>query len=110
MYGQCKHRLRQQVAVFVAQRYACSCCCMSPQGYQTQDFEGIFRAMDGKPVTIRLLDPPLHEFLPQEVSVVINSYAFVFLFLSDVAWFSSLGVVLAADCANLGRRCALSVY
>jgi len=36
------------------------------QGYQTQDFEGIFRAMDGKPVTIRLLDPPLHEFLPQE--------------------------------------------
>lgn len=36
------------------------------QGYQTQDFEGIFRAMDGYPVTIRLLDPPLHEFLPQE--------------------------------------------
>jgi pyruvate,orthophosphate dikinase len=31
-----------------------------------QDFEGIFRAMDGLPVTIRLLDPPLHEFLPQE--------------------------------------------
>lgn len=31
-----------------------------------QDFEGIFRAMDGYPVTIRLLDPPLHEFLPQE--------------------------------------------
>jgi pyruvate,orthophosphate dikinase len=30
-----------------------------------QDFEGIFRAMDGLPVTIRLLDPPLHEFLPQ---------------------------------------------
>ena len=29
-----------------------------------QDFEGIFRAMDGLPVTIRLLDPPLHEFLP----------------------------------------------
>lgn len=36
------------------------------QGYQTQDFEGIFKAMDGLPVTIRLLDPPLHEFLPQE--------------------------------------------
>ena len=35
------------------------------QKYQTQDFEGLFRAMDGKPVTIRLLDPPLHEFLPQ---------------------------------------------
>ena len=32
--------------------------------YQREDFEGIFRAMDGCPVTIRLLDPPLHEFLP----------------------------------------------
>ncbi|PSR92669.1 Pyruvate, phosphate dikinase [Actinidia chinensis var. chinensis] len=33
--------------------------------YQRTDFEGIFRAMDGFPVTIRLLDPPLHEFLPE---------------------------------------------
>jgi pyruvate,orthophosphate dikinase len=32
--------------------------------YQREDFVGIFRAMDGLPVTIRLLDPPLHEFLP----------------------------------------------
>jgi pyruvate, orthophosphate dikinase len=31
---------------------------------QREDFEEIFRAMDGLPVTIRLLDPPLHEFLP----------------------------------------------
>ncbi|MBO9610698.1 MAG: pyruvate, phosphate dikinase [Paenibacillaceae bacterium] len=31
---------------------------------QQADFEGIFRAMNGLPVTIRLLDPPLHEFLP----------------------------------------------
>jgi pyruvate,orthophosphate dikinase len=31
---------------------------------QRHDFEGIFAAMDGFPVTIRLLDPPLHEFLP----------------------------------------------
>jgi len=31
---------------------------------QRKDFEGIFRAMDGFPVTIRTLDPPLHEFLP----------------------------------------------
>eukprot|EP01024_Parvocaulis_polyphysoides_P000714 TRINITY_DN1018_c0_g1_i1.p1 TRINITY_DN1018_c0_g1~~TRINITY_DN1018_c0_g1_i1.p1 ORF type:complete len:917 (-),score=219.29 TRINITY_DN1018_c0_g1_i1:768-3518(-) len=35
-------------------------------GYQREDFEGIFKAMDGLPVTIRLLDPPLHEFLPRE--------------------------------------------
>jgi pyruvate,orthophosphate dikinase len=32
--------------------------------HQREDFEGIFTAMNGKPVTIRLLDPPLHEFLP----------------------------------------------
>ena len=31
---------------------------------QRSDFEGIFKAMEGRPVTIRLLDPPLHEFLP----------------------------------------------
>ncbi len=34
--------------------------------YQREDFAGIFRAMDGLPVTIRTLDPPLHEFLPHE--------------------------------------------
>jgi len=33
---------------------------------QRSDFEGIFKAMDGRPVTIRLLDPPLHEFLPHD--------------------------------------------
>src|SRR5204862_3711118 len=33
---------------------------------QRGDFEGIFEAMGGRPVTIRLLDPPLHEFLPHE--------------------------------------------
>ena len=35
---------------------------------QKKDFEGIFRAMSGKPVTVRLLDPPLHEFLPKKKS------------------------------------------
>ncbi len=35
---------------------------------QRSDFEGLFRAMDGYPVIIRLLDPPLHEFLPKEES------------------------------------------
>ncbi len=34
--------------------------------FQQSDFEGIFEAMAGLPVTIRLLDPPLHEFLPDE--------------------------------------------
>jgi pyruvate,orthophosphate dikinase len=32
--------------------------------YQRSDFEGLFRVMDGLPVIIRLIDPPLHEFLP----------------------------------------------
>jgi pyruvate,orthophosphate dikinase len=36
---------------------------------QQGDFEGLFEAMDGRPVTIRLLDPPLHEFLPHRHDV-----------------------------------------
>jgi pyruvate,orthophosphate dikinase len=40
--------------------------------HQTQDFEGIFTAMDGFPVTIRLLDPPLHEFLPRRDELMIS--------------------------------------
>jgi pyruvate,orthophosphate dikinase len=34
--------------------------------YQRSDFDGLFRAMDGYPVIIRLIDPPLHEFMPDE--------------------------------------------
>jgi len=37
---------------------------------QQGDFEGLFEAMDGLPVTIRLLDPPLHEFLPSELQII----------------------------------------
>ncbi|MGH9379175.1 MAG: pyruvate, phosphate dikinase [Thermoanaerobaculia bacterium] len=37
---------------------------------QQQDFEAIFTALDGLPVTVRLLDPPLHEFLPREPEAV----------------------------------------
>jgi len=33
--------------------------------FQREDFVGLFEAMDGRPVTIRLLDPPLHEFVPK---------------------------------------------
>ncbi len=39
---------------------------------QTADFVGIFQAMDGHPVTIRLLDPPLHEFLPGREETVLR--------------------------------------
>ena len=38
---------------------------------QKADFIGIFKAMDGKPVTVRLLDPPLHEFLPDRVELAV---------------------------------------
>ncbi|MBR6901699.1 MAG: pyruvate, phosphate dikinase [Synergistaceae bacterium] len=37
---------------------------------QKDDFTGIFKAMDGLPVIIRLLDPPLHEFLPKEPNIL----------------------------------------
>ncbi len=40
--------------------------------FQRADFEGIFRVMDGLPVTIRLLDPPLHEFLPKREELMVE--------------------------------------
>jgi len=39
---------------------------------QQSDFEGIFEAMQGYPVTIRLLDPPLHEFLPDKEEIIVE--------------------------------------
>jgi pyruvate,orthophosphate dikinase len=39
---------------------------------QRKDFEGIFAAMDGFPVTVRLLDPPLHEFLPNHTELSVE--------------------------------------
>ncbi len=39
---------------------------------QRDDFVGIFRAMSGLPVTVRLLDPPLHEFLPNQVDLAVQ--------------------------------------
>lgn len=42
------------------------------QKMQEEDFYGILKAMDGFPVTIRLLDPPLHEFLPNYESVLVE--------------------------------------
>ncbi|MBC8063801.1 MAG: pyruvate, phosphate dikinase [Chlorobia bacterium] len=40
------------------------------QVVQQSDFEGIFEAMDGLPVTVRLIDPPLHEFLPSHETLI----------------------------------------
>jgi pyruvate,orthophosphate dikinase len=38
--------------------------------FQRGDFDGLFRAMDGLPVTIRLIDPPMHEFLPSQTALL----------------------------------------
>ena len=43
------------------------------QKMQEDDFYGILKAMHGLPVTIRLLDPPLHEFLPNYETVLVES-------------------------------------
>jgi pyruvate,orthophosphate dikinase len=40
--------------------------------FQRSDFEGLFRAMDGYPVIIRLIDPPLHEFLPSHDDLLVE--------------------------------------
>jgi pyruvate,orthophosphate dikinase len=47
--------------------------------YQREDFTALFRAMDGHPVTVRLLDPPLHEFLPdadadEEIAALADTF------------------------------------
>jgi pyruvate, orthophosphate dikinase len=50
--------------------------------FQRADFEGIFRELAGMPVTVRLLDPPLHEFLPQteqQISVVAREMGWGFV-------------------------------
>ena len=39
---------------------------------QREDFAGVFKAMDGLPVTIRTLDPPLHEFLPRREELMVD--------------------------------------
>ena len=39
---------------------------------QRQDFYGVFKAMRGEPVTIRLIDPPLHEFLPKREELMVD--------------------------------------
>ena len=54
---------------------------------QREDFEGLYKSMKGYPVTIRLLDPPLHEFLPhtdEEISQLANDMGMTFDELKNV--------------------------
>ena len=54
---------------------------------QRKDFWGLFRAMEGLPVTIRLLDPPLHEFLPKREQLMVE--------LKEMEWKGKKGKKLA---------------
>lgn len=59
-------RLKEFRRFIISQKHSEKQACLDTiQTYQEEDFEAIFRTLDGLPAVIRLLDPPLHEFLPQ---------------------------------------------
>jgi pyruvate, orthophosphate dikinase len=74
--------------------------------FQTDDFAGIFRELDGLPVTVRLLDPPLHEFLPQteaQISTVAREMNWGFVELRNkVAQLHELNPMLGHRGCRLG--------
>ncbi|MGC9468074.1 MAG: pyruvate, phosphate dikinase [Anaerolineae bacterium] len=57
---------------------------------QEQDFEGIFEAMDGKPVIMRLIDPPMHEFLPNREELTDDVYNLKMEILANATSFDEL--------------------
>ncbi len=66
---------------------------------QQGDFEGIFRAMDGLPVVVRLIDPPLHEFLPNhdELLVEVTEHRVKGTLPSDPAYARAREVLAVVD-------------
>ncbi len=75
--------------------------------FQRKDFEGIFKAMNGLPVTVRLLDPPLHEFLPHDKAAQKAVAAELGVKPADIA---KRGEALHESNPMLGHRgCRLSV-
>jgi pyruvate,orthophosphate dikinase len=56
------HHMREMILATTTEAREAALAKLLP--YQREDFVGIFKAMNGLPVTVRLLDPPLHEFLP----------------------------------------------
>jgi len=58
------HHMREMILATTVEARKIALAKLLP--FQREDFAGIFTAMNGLPVTIRLLDPPLHEFLPHE--------------------------------------------
>ncbi|MBX3460742.1 MAG: pyruvate, phosphate dikinase [Planctomycetes bacterium] len=61
------NRMREMILARTLEQKQAALAHLLPM--QREDFVGLFEAMDGLPVTIRLLDPPLHEFLPHEPHV-----------------------------------------
>ena len=70
---------------------------------QKSDFKAIFRAMEGLPVTVRLLDPPLHEFLPTEEEIE-RDIENLKLFQTTVDNIHQLPAILKAIDPNLGNK------
>ncbi len=58
--------------------------------FQEQDFEGVFEAMDGKPVIMRLIDPPMHEFLPNREELTDEVYTLKMEILANAKSFEEL--------------------
>ena len=75
---------------------------------QRKDFDGVFRAMNGFPVTIRTLDPPLHEFLPPREELMVNLATLPYMDTKQkknlVAQYRDYGVKGAADLKKVLQR------
>jgi pyruvate,orthophosphate dikinase len=74
---------------------------------QQKDFFGIFKAMEGRPVVIRLLDPPLHEFVPHTAEEVDELAAY--LNISSESLHSKIGDLVEANPMLGHRGCRLAV-
>lgn len=74
------------------------------QGYQREDFEGIFRVMRERPVTIRLLDPPLHEFLPERGSPAYLDLVSQVLVPSGSHWVSPIVGIRNVSFSKKGKE------
>ncbi|MCC6466359.1 MAG: pyruvate, phosphate dikinase [Planctomycetes bacterium] len=61
------NRMREMIVARTYEQKQSALAKLMPM--QREDFVGLFQCMDGLPVTIRLLDPPLHEFLPQDPAI-----------------------------------------
>ncbi len=71
--GERIHYVRRMILSESREEREAALACLFPM--QKEDFAGIFKAMNGRPVTVRLLDPPLHEFLPSREALKPEVFA-----------------------------------